>query len=177
MKALYRVVDSLQADNPAGAKAHVPYRDSKITRLLRPALGAHGPGVPFRCGQIFFAFLSAGADAYEQSHAVLAFAAKVGTIAAGPSGGKQRKAGAGPPAVVSFNFEAETAALSSAIMQRCGELGVEYEGLKSHGIQLDMESPDELVELQKWCAEREALEKENCVWADVLERSAGWSSS
>ena len=171
MKALYRVVDSL-VDNPGGGKAHVPYRDSKITRLLRPAFGAQG-GSTFKARQLFFAFLHSGADAYEQSHAVLSFAAKVGAVGAAAAAGKSKGA---PAAVLSFNFERETDVLSSAIVQRCGELGVEHEGLKSHGVQLDMESSDELVELQKWCAEREALERERGVWEAVEEGSRVWGA-
>ena len=36
MKAVYRILDTLQDVRPGG---HVPYRDSKLTRLIASGLG------------------------------------------------------------------------------------------------------------------------------------------
>ena len=75
LRGLSRIVDSLH-----GGLSHVPYRDSKLTRLLAHAFS--GGGV---------ALAHARADRFEEAEAALAFGRKLAELpAAAARGGRWR---------------------------------------------------------------------------------------
>ena len=68
-KALVRVTDSLHDNN-----SHIPYRDSKVTRLLKGALGGGGQGVLIGC-------VSNGASNFSECEAILQYLHKCLSVA------------------------------------------------------------------------------------------------
>jgi kinesin family protein 3/17 len=56
-----------------GSKPHIPYRDSKITRLLEDSLGGN-------CKTTFMAMISPSIDAFSESLSTLKFANRAKTI-------------------------------------------------------------------------------------------------
>ncbi|CAD8043079.1 unnamed protein product [Paramecium primaurelia] len=71
LSALGNVIAALTENR--GAKPHIPYRDSKITRLLEDSLGGN-------CKTTFMAMISPAIDAFGESLSTLKFANRAKTI-------------------------------------------------------------------------------------------------
>jgi kinesin family protein 18/19 len=56
-----------------GKKNHIPYRDSKLTRLLKDSLGGN-------CRTVMIANISPGNDSYEDTHNTLKYANRAKNI-------------------------------------------------------------------------------------------------
>jgi len=137
-KAIIRVCDSL-FDFRNG---HIPYRDSKLTRLLKCALGGEGRGVFVGC-------VSSGAARFAETEAVLAFLHKVAT-------GVFTK-----PTPFVLNAAAEVARREAQVVPLALSLkGLDAAAalaLKASEVECTMESPPEMAELRDLIAQIEFL--------------------
>ena len=107
IKAFQRIVSSLE-----GKAGHIPYRDSKMTRLLQPALGGHALCIPL---------VHIAVDNYEETEAMLSLATKLASITCNVR-----------PKLVDYG--AELAAKQARIEALCRQQGRRPEGLKSSDI-------------------------------------------
>ena len=136
-KALTRVVDAV-----ADRRSHVPYRDSKLTRIAARALGGGARLV------VVFG-VSERSSAFDETDATLRFAARVA------NGVKNR------PAPTTTRFAAAVAEADAAAARRAAALGVaKTPGLTSAGIQLEMDSSDDALALRDALAEGERLRRD-----------------
>lgn len=153
VKALQRIIDALPDATP---KTHIPYRDSKLTRLLSPSLGGGALAVPL---------VHVRMAHFEEAEAVLSQCAKLRALSKDVKGGDDgrnvpsRTAGGWWSPVTELQVAEETAcALASA-------LGMERAGLVSSAIQLDMDASDELLQLQESLLRSERLQQRVQAWA------------
>ena len=136
-KALTRVVDAV-----ADRRSHVPYRDSKLTRVAARALGGGARLV------VVFG-VSEQSSAFDETDATLRFAARVA------NGVKNR------PAPTTTRFAAAVAEADAAAERRAAALGVATTpGLTSAGIHLEMDSSDDALALRDALAEGERLRRD-----------------
>lgn len=143
-KALTRVVDSI-----AEQRSHVPYRDSKLTRLTAHALGG-------RARLVIVFGVSEESSKFDETDATLRFAAKVA------DGVKNR------PAATTTRFASAVAKADEAAEKHAAALGVRTgPGLTSAGIQLEMDSSDDALALRDALAEGERLRRD----ADAFEET------
>ena len=122
LRALGRVVDALET-----SASFVPYRDSKLTRLISPALGG---------GASLLALIHVRDDKYEESEAALTFGKRLHKLRLPEV-----------PAKVWFPHH-EARAAEERIAVACTTLGLPRDGLTSGAIHLDETSSDELLQLQ-----------------------------
>ena len=71
MSALGNVISALTA--PKGKRTHIPYRDSKLTRILENSLGGN-------CKTTMMAMISPSYDAFNESLSTLKFATRAKKI-------------------------------------------------------------------------------------------------
>ena len=137
-KALTRVVDAV-----ADRRSHVPYRDSKLTRVAARALGGGARLV------VVFG-VSEQSSAFDETDATLRFAARVA------NGVKNR------PAPTTTRFAAAVAEAGRRLgRRRAAALGVATTpGLTSAGIHLEMDSSDDALALRDALAEGERLRRD-----------------
>ena len=107
VKAFQRIVSSLE-----GKAGHIPYRDSKMTRLLQPALGGHA---------LCLCLVHIAMDNYEETEAMLSLATKLASITCNVR-----------PNLVDYG--AELAAKQARIDALCRTVGRRPQGLKSSDI-------------------------------------------
>ena len=144
VKALHRIIDTLQDARPGG---HIPYRDSKLTRLLARSLGGDALLLPL---------VHLRADRHEEAEAMLLLSAKL-----------QRLPSAAPAASSSALWWSPSAELGRCEQRACelaAALGLSREGLISGGVQLDHTSSDEMVALQEVLLRSERLEVRAHEW-------------
>lgn len=124
LKAIGRVVGAL-----ADSRSHIPYRDSKLTRLLKEGFGGRASALCVFC-------VRSDDSAYDETSAMLTFMKRVQTIVNHPESNVfDRKA-----AIESYHMQRTTLAQ---------HLGIKNpESLRSAQIELGMDSPMELVELR-----------------------------
>ena len=147
-KALTRVVDSI-----AERRSHVPYRDSKLTRLTARALGG-----PARLVIVFG--VSEESSKFDETDATLRFASKVA------DGVKNR------PAATTTRFAEAVANADEAAEKHAAALGVRTgPGLTSAGIQLEMDSSDDALALRDALAEGERLRRDADAFEEVKIKS------
>ena len=152
VKALHRIIDTLPEATP---KTHIPYRDSKLTRLLSPTLGGGGLAVP-----IVHVRMDNG---FEEVEAVLSGCAKLRVLSADIKGDDGRgvpsrgEGGWWSPAAELRDAEAAAGSLAT-------QLGMERLGLVSSAIQLDMDASDELLKLQESLLRSERLQQRVQAW-------------
>lgn len=149
VKAFQRIVSSLEAK--AG---HIPYRDSKMTRLLQPALGGHALCIPL---------IHIAVDNYEETEAMLTFAQKMTSICSKVQ-----------PNLVDYG--AELATKQSRIEALCRKLGRRPQGLKSSDIIMGMNSSDELLELREILCAIELQQRDGHEWAKADEASRAFKA-
>ena len=149
VKAFQRIVSSL--DSKAG---HIPYRDSKMTRLLQPALGGHALCIPL---------VHIAVDNYEETEAMLSLATKLGSITCSVR-----------PNLV--DYDAELAAKRARVEALCSKLGRRPQGLKSSDIILGMNSSDDLLELRDTLASMELQQRDGNAWAQAQEASRAFKA-
>lgn len=164
LKAFVRCVDAL-----ADSRSHVPYRDSKFTRLVSKALSGVARLFAVVC-------VSRRSSRHDESDASLQFARKIrrGVRATGGRGGG--KCGvAGPPTCLRPDhrvaYAAECERLDALARDLAETLGVSLSGLTSGAVALDMESGDDLLRLRDALAEGERLRAEVGQREDRAERS------
>ena len=146
LKALSRVFDSL-----SDARSHVPYRDSKLTRVMAASLGGRGRLTAL-------VGVSSSALRFEESDAMLQLARKIAGVRSRPA----------PDATA---YAARSAEAARTAAEAAEAAGVSLTGLTSAGVELDMDSSDELLALRDALAEGEALRREAGAWTEVKERS------
>jgi kinesin family protein 3/17 len=78
LSALGNVIAALTAAGGRGARPHVPYRDSKLTRILEDSLGGN-------CRTTFMAMVSPAAEAFPESLSTLKFAARAKRVRNAPT--------------------------------------------------------------------------------------------
>ena len=168
VKAFGRCVDAL-----ADSRSHVPYRDSKFTRLVSKALSGIARLFAVVC-------VSRNASRHDESDAALQLARKIrrGVRA---TGGKQRGDAGGGPSVSGPStrprpdhrvaYAAECERLDEEARDLAERLGVSIAGLTSGAVALDMESGDDLLALRDALAEGERLRAEVGRGAERAERS------
>lgn len=158
MKALNRIVDTLPDATP---KTHVPYRDSKLTRLLSPALGG---------GALALSMVHVRMDRFEEAEAVLSQCAKLAALSVDVKGA----AAARNPSGIGgwWSPAAELALAEEKASTLAASVGMERAGLVSSAIQLDMEASDELVALQETLLRSERLQQRLEAWAKLRASSA-----
>ena len=149
VKAFQRIVSSLEAK--AG---HIPYRDSKMTRLLQPALGGHAMCIPL---------VHVAVDVYEETEAMLSFASKLASVTCKVH-----------PKLV--DYDAELAAKQSRIEVLCRKLGRRPQGLTSADIILGMNSSEDLLELRDTLAALELQQRDGHEWAKAAEFSRAFKA-
>ena len=149
VKAFQRIVSSLEAK--AG---HIPYRDSKMTRLLQPSLGGHALCIPL---------VHIAVDNYEETEAMLSLASKLASITCSVR-----------PTIVDYG--AELAAKLARVEALCSALGRSAQGLKSSDIILGMNSSDELLELRDTLASMELQQRDGNAWAQTQEVSRAFKA-
>ena len=149
VKAFQRIVSSLETK--AG---HIPYRDSKMTRLLQPSLGGHALCIPL---------VHIAVDNYEETEAMLSLASKLASITCSVR-----------PTIVDYG--AELAAKRARVEALCSALGRRAQGLKSSDIILGMNSSDELLELRDTLASMELQQRDGNAWAQAQEASRAFKA-
>ena len=134
LKALGRVVSAL-----ADSRSHIPYRDSKLTRIVKEGFGGRAAGYCVLC-------VRAEDSAYDETTAMLTFMKQVQAISNRPTcNAFDRRA-------VLQEHQAKRTALAA-------KLGIAHpESMQSSEIQLGMDSPMELVELRDVIAGIERLD-------------------
>ena len=145
VKAFQRIVGNLETK--AG---HIPYRDSKMTRLLQSALGGCALCIPL---------VHIAADNYEETEAMLSLATRLASITC----------------TVRSNLvvsSAEVAVRQKRVDALCKKLGRRREGLKAADIILGMNSSDDLLELRETLAGIEQTQRDRNTWARTAEASA-----
>ena len=166
LKAFVRCVDAL-----ADSRSHVPYRDSKFTRLVSKALSGVARLFAVVC-------VSRRSSRHDESDASLQFARKIrrGVRATGGRGGGERGVVSGgkstclrPDHRVAYAAECER--LDALARDLAETLGVSLSGLTSGAVALDMESGDDLLRLRDALAEGERLRAEVGQREDRAERS------
>lgn len=166
LKAFARCVDAL-----ADSRSHVPYRDSKFTRLTAKALSGVARLFAVVC-------VSRRSSRHDESDAALQFARKIrrGVRATGGRGGGERGVVSGgkstclrPDHRVAYAAECER--LDALARDLAETLGVSLSGLTSGAVALDMESGDDLLRLRDALAEGERLRAEVGRCGDRAERS------
>lgn len=160
VRAFLRVVDSLCPAPDAKAKAkrkkHVPYRDSKLTRLTKSGLGGNGMGV-------FWTYVDFAETSFAASDAQMSLSAQVGSIRNQPE-----------PRV--FNLAAAVKAETDKAKSLLSKVMPDATSLPtSASIKLDMESPLELVDLRNVLAELERLGEIS--WKPLLDISAEYKEA
>jgi len=156
VKAFGRCVDAL-----ADSRSHVPYRDSKFTRLVSKALSGVARLFAVVC-------VSRNASRHDESDAALQLARKIrrGVRA---TGGKRGDAGGGGSSVGPSTrlrpdhrvaYAAECERLNEEARDLAERLGVSIAGLTSGAVALDMDSGDDLLALRDALAEGERLRAE-----------------
>ena len=168
LKAFARCVDAL-----ADSRSHVPYRDSKFTRLVAKALSGIARLFAVVC-------VSRSSSRHDESDAALQLARKIrrGVRA---TGGKQRddvvggSPSVGPSTCLRPDhrvaYAAECERLDALARDLAETLGVSLSGLTSGAVALDMESGDDLLRLRDALAEGERLRAEVGRCGDRAERS------
>eukprot|EP00746_Dinoflagellata_sp_MGD_P135336 gnl/MRDRNA2_/MRDRNA2_69327_c0_seq1.p1 gnl/MRDRNA2_/MRDRNA2_69327_c0~~gnl/MRDRNA2_/MRDRNA2_69327_c0_seq1.p1 ORF type:complete len:716 (+),score=108.82 gnl/MRDRNA2_/MRDRNA2_69327_c0_seq1:77-2224(+) len=153
LKAIHRVVDAL-AESPEyvfrdghSAPRHIPYRDSKVTRLLMECLG--GPGC---C----LALVCLDATSHDEALAALEFAVRIGSMR-------------NEPVPMIIDREAILQGIDSdaaKLAEPLGLLSKLQKEMEATDIQLDMDSPEELVQLRDLLEKRRRILLSN-VWDNV----------
>mmetsp|Transcript_39473 Transcript_39473/g.92324 ORF Transcript_39473/g.92324 Transcript_39473/m.92324 type:complete len:366 (-) Transcript_39473:61-1158(-) len=149
IKAVMRVCDSLEQK-----MSHIPYRDSKLTRLLCNALGGKG---------LCLLALHVGLDSYEETEAMLQFGKRVSAIR-------------NSVCENSINYASLQASNGERIRHLCKALGRNPEGLKTGGMAMSMASTDEEVELRDLVAECESLASLSQQWENTQRASQRFKS-
>jgi|TARA_B100001142_G_scaffold245516_1_gene244953 hypothetical protein len=75
------------------------------------------------------------------------------------------------PCAVATHYASEVAAADGDVVELAARLGLNPKGMTSAGVELDMDSSDELLALRDALALGEELRKEAQVWDDVLTKS------
>lgn len=164
LKAFVRCVDAL-----ADSRSHVPYRDSKFTRLVSKALAGVARLFAIVC-------VSARSSRHDESDAALQLARKIrrGVRATGGKGGGKGCRVSGPTCLRPDHrvaYAAECERLDALARDLAETLGVSLSGLTSGAVALDMESGDDLLRLRDALAEGERLRAEVGRCGDRAERS------
>jgi len=149
VKAFQRIVSSLETKN-----GHIPYRDSKMTRLLQPSLGGHALCIPL---------VHIAVDNYEETEAMLSLASKLASITCSVR-----------PTIVDYG--AQLAEKRARVEALCSALGRRTQGLKSSDIILGMNSSDELLELRDTLASMELQQRDGNAWAQAQEASRAFKA-
>ena len=102
--------------------------------------------------------VSPAADRFEESDAMLQLASKI-------AGVRSR------PAADETEYAECVAAADQSAADLARSLGLPVEGLTSVGVELDMDSSDDLLALRDALAESETLRREARAWDDAAERS------
>ena len=168
VKAFGRCVDAL-----ADSRSHVPYRDSKFTRLVSKALSGIARLFAVVC-------VSRNASRHDESDAALQLARKIRRGVRATGGKRAGDAGGGPsvsgPSMRPrpdhrVAYAAECERLDEEARDLAERLGVSIAGLTSGAVALDMESGDDLLALRDALAEGERLRAEVGRGAERAERS------
>jgi hypothetical protein len=149
LKAFQRIVSSLETK--AG---HIPYRDSKMTRLLQPALGGCALCIPL---------VHIAVDNYEETEAMLTLATKLASISCKVQTTLQDR-------------RAQLADQQARVHALCQKLGRRAQGLKSSDIILGMNSSDDLLALRDTLASMEQGERDGSEWARAAEASLAFKA-
>jgi len=149
VKAFQRIVSSLEAK-----ASHIPYRDSKMTRVLQPALGGSALCIPL---------VHIAVDNYEETEAMLALATKLATITC------KVKANM-------VDYGAELAAKQTRVEALCRKLGRRPQGLKSADIIMGMNCSQDLLELRDTLYAMELQQRDGNEWAKAEEASQAFKA-
>jgi len=154
LKAYNRVVDALY-----NKFSHVPFRDSKVTRLASYGFANALHSVAITC-------VDNGEGKFDETCAVLEHMTKLQKIKVSAKKGPR------------FDRRAELAKASQKVKQLHAILvqttpGIQsLEGLKSHHIELDMTSSDEMVDFRDALAKKELLEVNH--FEKMVQVSSDW---
>ena len=152
VKAVYRILDTLQDVRPGG---HVPYRDSKLTRLIASGLGGGALALPV---------LHLRADRFEEAEAVLTLCPKLPKLSASAALPKAAKTAAAVDPDGWWSPLAEYRSAEERVVALAAALDLERSGLVSSGIALDHNSSDELLALQEALLLSERLQHRLASW-------------
>ena len=157
LKGFYRIVDALQEGSPA----HVPFRDSKLTKLLAPCLGGGAVPVPV---------LHVRADKFEEAEAILSLVPKLQRLRSLAAAGTPTSTANVTVAVSTDGWwspQAEYEAAERRAEQLAAALGLERSGLLSSGIELDHTSSDEMLAFQEALLLSERLQARMGSWQEL----------
>lgn len=153
LKAVHRVVDAL-AESPEyvfrdghSAPRHVPYRDSKVTRLLMECLG--GPGC---C----LALVCLDATSHDEAIAALEFAVRIGSMRNEPV----------PIIIDRAAVLSEIDRNAAKVAEPLGLLNKLQQGLEATDVHIDLDSPEELVQLRDLLEKRRRIVLSD-VWDNI----------
>ena len=149
VKAFLRIVGQLES-MPGG---HIPYRDSKLTRLLAPALGGTA-----RCVLL----MHVARDAYEETEAMLVLAATCARVSCSP-------------VARAINYAEEIAVRRREASALLGASSPGAGGVpRAQDLAIELDSGQKRVRARDLLAAAELLERDAAAWAEVLERSAAF---
>jgi len=151
LTALGKCVAALAA--PGGPAAHVPFRDSRLTRVLRDALGG-------RCRSSIIACIAPGRDHAGESSATLAFASRARCMTENSAPGASRPRGE----------EADYRALCRKLAAQVDALHLAHESALARAAAADAAAADATAQ----AAAREAAAAAGAL--DALSRPAGASA-
>lgn len=170
VKALLRIVDTLQDHRPGG---HVPYRDSKLTRLIAPCLCG---------GALCLPLVHVRVDRYEEAEAALSLVPKLRILSTLVQAGGVVRPTAASGARTSrakggwWSPSEELQATEETVEGLAASLGMSRSNLISSAIELDHTSSDELLALQEALLRSERLTQRLRSW-DSLRPSRGLPST
>ena len=169
-KAIVRVVDSL-----ADGLSHVPYRDAKLTRLLKGVLGGCGKG---SWRGLVVGCVSSAPGSYAETEAMLQFLHKASVAPVAKQSAVPRGVVAPVPFVI--NAAAEISRMRPRTLQLarelCGAASLEaVDRLRPEDIHCDMQSPPEMEELRSLLSDRDQLLRDP--FDEIRRATAGSSSS
>ena len=144
LKGIFRVIDALAAGG-----SHVPYRDTKLTRWLKPGFGGHARS-------LMLLVADAGQQHHSETEAYLSLASKkVRAIQQNVQ-----------PLTMNVDNEVEVAA--AAISALCEGLGMAEPPPNANAVRLNMDSPPELVALRDTLAARDDAQRDRWAEAEIL---------
>lgn len=158
LKAISRVSDALSQ-----RKSHVPYRDSKLTRLVSNTMGGGGR----HCNHnLAFVFVSEQEEMFDETSAMLEFVTKIRKIS--PTTEEKEHV------CVRHNRMRELEETKRQAETLGENLGMDPNSLSSSDLKLDMSSSMELVEFRDILSKLEALSIDPL--DALIERSEAWWS-
>lgn len=146
-KVVYALSEEDEKGTPAGKKKHVPYRDSKLTRLLQPSLSGNAQVCVLCC-------ISPIVSHLEESHNTMKFAIRAKRI---PQQATVQETADEQTLLQSYKQEIADLRQQLADLKKTQTSSTTVDGTLSSSSSVDMEQEDEMTELAQSIKKLESL--------------------